>query len=123
MKIQSSTGWARTGRSARTPAPYAKKRRARSFLRLQLAPLEMLEHHDRYHERQQYENRNGARDRPVAILEELIRQHPPDHELVRSAQQRRYDVFSDRGNKDEQRPGTNPGCGLRQSDPEKTRHR
>ena len=50
----------------------------------------------------QNENRHRARDRPVAVLEELIRQHTPDHQLIGAPEERRDDVLADRRNKHQQ---------------------
>ena len=75
-----------------------------------------LEQHDRHHEQQQDQHRHRARHRPVAVLEELVRQHAADHELVGAAEQRRNDVLADRRNEHEQRPGDDAGHRLRQRD-------
>ena len=71
----------------------------------ELAPLEALEQQDRHHQQQQDQDRHRARHRPVAILEELVRQHPPDHQLVGAPEQRRDHVLADRRDEHQQRAG------------------
>src|SRR6516165_3038015 len=64
--------------------------------RSQLASLEALEQDDRHDQQQQCQDRHRARHRPVAILEELIRQHPADHQLIGAPEERRDYVLAHR---------------------------
>src|SRR5579862_4637748 len=118
MKTQSSTGWAHIETPGRTRARCAKRRRAKSLVRLQLTPLITLEQHDRYDEGQENENGYRAGDRPIAILEKLIRQYSSDHELVGTSKERGNNVFAHGGNKHQERSGDDSRHRLRQCDPQ-----
>ena len=64
--------------------------RASSLGGLELAPFHPLKQHDGYDKYHENENCHGARDWPVTVLKELIRQHAPDHQLIGAAEQIGY---------------------------------
>jgi hypothetical protein len=82
----------------------------------ELAPFEALKQHDGHDQQQQDQDRHRARDRQVAVLEELIRQHAADHQLIGAAEQRRNHVLAHRRDEHQQAAGEDAGERLRQRD-------
>ena len=69
-----------------------------------------MEHHDRDHQQQSTATATAEAHRPVAVREELVPQHPPDHQGVRPPEQGGITNSPTAGMKTSMEPAMMPGA-------------
>ena len=72
------------------------------------SPAALAQQHDRHHQHHQHGDGHRARHRPVAVGEELVPEHPPDHQRVRPAEQLGDDELADRRHEDQHEARRSP---------------